>query len=186
MTKRVTFQLFIKGLLHQFIADHNSRSLTTFLEVDDKIEKQWDGVSLEQLATEPYTFYHLGQKFVLKWVVADPDSDLPDTFALEANGDALTTLEYMSPSFQLEDKDPAFFDADVFINNDDEPMHKGNFEWRAGTFSHKIAEHIRDETIKSVKIKFIKHPSEVTSEALSALSKFNKPSTGFEKLYLQF
>ena len=27
--KRVTFQLFIEGLLHQFIAEHNARSLCT-------------------------------------------------------------------------------------------------------------------------------------------------------------
>ena len=45
--KRVTFQLFIEGLLHQFVADHNARSLCTFLEVDGKINKQWDGVTLE-------------------------------------------------------------------------------------------------------------------------------------------
>ena len=47
VTKRVTFQLFINGLIHQFVADHNARSLCTFLEVDGKIEKQWDGLSLE-------------------------------------------------------------------------------------------------------------------------------------------
>ena len=90
VTKRVTFQLFINGLLHQFVADHNCRSQCTYLEVDGKINKQWDGVSLEQLATQPYTFYHLGQKFVLKWVIADEDSELPDIFVLEANGTPLT------------------------------------------------------------------------------------------------
>ena len=37
--KRVTFQLFIEGLLHTFIADHNARSLCTSLEVDGKIDK---------------------------------------------------------------------------------------------------------------------------------------------------
>ena len=47
--KRVTFQLFIFGLLHQIIAEHNCRSKCTFLEVDGKIIKQWDGVSLEQI-----------------------------------------------------------------------------------------------------------------------------------------
>ena len=44
--KRVTFQLFIEGLLHQFIADHNARSLCTYLEVDGKVNKQWDGLTL--------------------------------------------------------------------------------------------------------------------------------------------
>ena len=39
VVKRVTFQLFIEGLLHQFVADHNARSLCTFLEVDGKINK---------------------------------------------------------------------------------------------------------------------------------------------------
>ena len=47
VTKRVTFQLFIEGLLHQFVAEHNARSLCTFLEVDGKVNKQWDGVTLE-------------------------------------------------------------------------------------------------------------------------------------------
>ena len=41
----------------------------------------------------------LGQKFVLKWVVSEPESGLPDTFALEANGTALEKLEYMVPTF---------------------------------------------------------------------------------------
>ena len=48
--KRVTFQLFIEGMLHQFIAEHNARSLCTFLDVDGKVNKQWDGVTLAQLA----------------------------------------------------------------------------------------------------------------------------------------
>ena len=90
VVKRVTFQLFIEGKLHTFIADHNARSLCTFLEVDGKIDKQWDGLTLEKLAEQPYTFYHLGQKFTLKWVIADPDSDQPDIFTLEANGVALS------------------------------------------------------------------------------------------------
>ena len=37
--KRVTFQLFIEGLLHQFSAEHNARSLCTLLEVDGKVIK---------------------------------------------------------------------------------------------------------------------------------------------------
>ena len=76
VTKRVTFQLFIHGLFHQFVAEHNARSLCTFLEVDGKISKQWDGLTLEQIAEIPYTFYHLDQKFVLRWVIADEDSDI--------------------------------------------------------------------------------------------------------------
>ena len=47
VTKRVTFQLFVKGLLHQFVADHNARSLCTVLEVDGKLNKQWQGLKLE-------------------------------------------------------------------------------------------------------------------------------------------
>ena len=74
------------------MADHNARSLCTFLEVDGKVNKQWDGLSLEKLSEQPYTFYHLGQKFVLKWVVADPDTGLPDIFTLEANGATLSQL----------------------------------------------------------------------------------------------
>ena len=77
---------------------------------------------------------------MLKWVVTDPDSGLTDSFTLEANGAALDTLEYMVPNFQLVETEVAFFDATVIINSD--KVHSGNFEWRAGTLSHKIAEKI--------------------------------------------
>ena len=141
--KRVTFQLFIYGILHQIIAEHNCRSRCTLLEVDGKIIKQWDGVSLEQIASEPYTFYHLEQKFVLKWVLADPESDQSDTFELEANGHDLSSLDYMSTNFKLVDEDPEFFDAEIYINFKslfDGRIHQGSFEWRPGTLSHKILE----------------------------------------------
>ena len=98
------------------IAEHNCRSLCTSLEVDGKIIKQWDGVSLDKIAAEPFTFYHLEQKFTLKWVRADPDSDETDTFMLKANGAALGSLQYMSPNFKLVDEDPEFFDATVYMN----------------------------------------------------------------------
>ena len=49
--KRVTFQIFVHGLMHQIVADHNCRSLCTSLEVDDKIIKQWDGLRLDEIAT---------------------------------------------------------------------------------------------------------------------------------------
>ena len=54
---RATFQVFVEGILHQFIAEHNARSLSTSLEIDEKIEKQWDGLKLDQIAETPYTFY---------------------------------------------------------------------------------------------------------------------------------
>ena len=74
---------------------------------------------------------------MLKWVVADTESGLPDSFALEANGDELSSLQYMVPTFQLVETDMAFFDASVYIN--DKRVHSGHFNWRAGTLSHKIA-----------------------------------------------
>ena len=37
VTIRVTFNVFIEGLLSQIVADHNRRSLCTLLEVDGKI-----------------------------------------------------------------------------------------------------------------------------------------------------
>ena len=125
------------------MAEHNCRSLCTSLEVDGKVIKQWDGVRLDKLASEPFTFYHLEQKFTLKWVPADPDSDLKDTFMLEANGADLSSLEYMGPNFKLVDEDPAFFDTRVVING--KRVHAGSFEWRTGTLSHKIAELIQDQ-----------------------------------------
>ena len=87
------------------------------------------------------------QKFTLKWAPADPDSDLEDTFMLEANGAALSSLQYMGPNFKLVDEDPEFFDARVEINGDE--VHSGSFEWRAGTLSHKIAEHVQDQEVTS-------------------------------------
>ena len=65
-------------------------------------------------------------------------------------------------------------------------MHSGHFEWRAGTLSHKIAEKIQDDTVKKVKMEYIKHSSAVTSEALSIISKLKKPDTGFETVKLEF
>ena len=54
---------------------------------------------------------------MLKWSIADEDSDQPDVFSLEANGVALDKLDYLAPNFKLVDQDPAFFDAMVFIND---------------------------------------------------------------------
>ena len=101
---------------------------------------------------------------------------------LEANGAALSSLQYMGPNFKLVDEDPEFFDATVYINDDENNVHRGSFEWRAGTLSHKIAERIQDQEVKSFKMNYIKHSSVVTSEALSLISKLKKPDTGFEKI----
>ena len=57
---RVTFQVFIESILNQIVASHNARSLLTTLEVDEKIIKQWDGLSLKQIAEMPYPFSHQG------------------------------------------------------------------------------------------------------------------------------
>ena len=87
---------------------------------------------------------------MLKWVFANPDTGLRDTFDLEANGAVLSSLEYLSPNFKLVDADLEFFDAYVEIN--EAYGLKGSFEWRAGTLSHKIAEKIQDKTVKSFKM----------------------------------
>ena len=81
---------------------------------------------------------------MLKWDIADSDTGLPDIFTLEANGAALSKLEYLGPDFKLVDEDPAFFDAWLWLNNEDygKEVHGGSFEWRAATLSHKIAEKI--------------------------------------------
>ena len=44
---RITYNVFIKGILSQIVADHNRRSICTIFEVDGKIEKQCDGMTLE-------------------------------------------------------------------------------------------------------------------------------------------
>ena len=57
VTVRTTFNVFVKGILSQIVADHNRRSLCTFLEVDGKMVMQWDNKTLEKLSETPYTFY---------------------------------------------------------------------------------------------------------------------------------
>ena len=121
---------------------------------------------------------------MLKWVIADPDSDNQDTFELESSGTPLSQLEYLAPNFKLVDEDPEFFDAYVDINGDE--VNRGGFEWRAGTLSHKITEAIQDQHVKSVRMECIKHSSIVTSEALSVISKLPKPDSGFESINFQF
>ena len=46
VTTRVTYNVFVKGILHQIVAEHNRRSLTTLIEVDGKIIKSFDGLTL--------------------------------------------------------------------------------------------------------------------------------------------
>ena len=140
------------------MADHNARSLTTQYLVNDKIIKQWDSLTLEQIAQQPYTFYEKGQKFVISYVIVDPDSDETDHFALKSNGSPTISLMYLSPNFKLVDTEMQVFDA--FLSVNDEPLQRcSEFEWRAGTFSHMIAEKIQDQQVKRVKMNRIKHSS---------------------------
>ena len=46
--------------MDQIVADHNARSLSTQYSVNDKIIKQWDGLTLEQIAQQPFTFFEKG------------------------------------------------------------------------------------------------------------------------------
>ena len=50
VTTRITYNVFIKGVLSHIVAEHNRRSLCTIVEVNGKIMKQWDGLTLEKLA----------------------------------------------------------------------------------------------------------------------------------------
>ena len=85
--------------------------------VNDKIIKQWDGLNLEQIAQQPFTFSEKGQKFVIKWVIVDPDSDETDHFAIESNGAPSSSLMYLAPNFKLVDTELQIFDARVEIND---------------------------------------------------------------------
>ena len=117
VTTRVTYQVFIEGIMSTIIADHNARGLTSTLEVDGKIYKQWDGIKIEEFAKHPYTFSHLNQKFVLSWVIEEFDSGLDDMFALEANGTPLSKLYYLDPGFKLVEEEVAIFDGYVMLDN---------------------------------------------------------------------
>ena len=57
VTTRITYNVFVRGVLAQIVADHNRRSLCTLIELDGKIIKQWDGMTLEKFAEQPVTFF---------------------------------------------------------------------------------------------------------------------------------
>ena len=154
------------------------------MEVGGKLEKQWDGLTLDQVAALPHTFYFQGQKFVLKWLKADEDSGVEGFFMIEANGQMLAKLEYLSPSFKLIDEDPAFFDADLSINGKEAVLD--SFEWRTGTLGHKILQATEDSLVEGIEMNQIKHSAQVTSETLSIFAKLNIPETGLNKLRLEF
>ena len=116
MTTRITYNVFIKGILSQIVADHNRRGLSTIIEVDGKIEKQWDGLTLEQLAEISYTFYVQEQKFMIRWIIQPDDADAEDCFELQANGVPLVKLDYLNLDFKLVEKDVSVFDGEVEIN----------------------------------------------------------------------
>ena len=46
VTTRFTFQVFVEGVMSQIVAEHNARSLCTSVEVDGKLNKQWEGLTL--------------------------------------------------------------------------------------------------------------------------------------------
>ena len=163
--------------MEQIVAEHNARSLNTQYLVNDKIIKQWDGLTLEQIAEQPFTFYEKGQKFVIRWVFGDADSDQTDHFTLESNGACTSALRYLAPNFKLVDSELEVLDAKIQLN--DKYVSDEAVEWRAGTFSHMIVEAIQDQQVKQVKMKTIRHSSVVTTESLSIISKLNKPDTGF-------
>ena len=68
------------------MVDHNRRSVCTIVEVDGKIERQWDGMTLEEFSKHPYTFFVKEQKFVLSWIVQTEEADAEDCFELQASG----------------------------------------------------------------------------------------------------
>ena len=136
VTVRTTFNVFVKGILSQIVADHNRRSLCTILEVDGKIVMQWDGVTLDKLAETPYTFYINGQKFVLLWIVQPEDSDKEDCFDLQADGTPLSELDYLDLDFKLTDEDVTLFQGTLVVNG--QGVITENFEWRPASMSHKI------------------------------------------------
>ena len=80
----------------------------------------------------------------------------------------------------MTDEDPEIFFATFEINQ--KKVSSGSFEWRTGTLRHKIAEAIKDEQAKKVRLFDIKHSSSVMSESLSIISQLNKPDTGFESI----
>ena len=118
VTSRITYNVFIKGLLSQILAEHNRRSLCTKIEVDGKIVKQWDGMTLEQFADQPHTFYVNEQKFTLFWIVQPDHSEAEDGFELHANGRSVSKLEFLNLDFKMVDEEMAIFNGQVRINNE--------------------------------------------------------------------
>ena len=103
---------------------------------------------------------------------------------MQANGSKLATLEYLDLDFKLVDEDVAVFDGKIELNG--KMVTERQFEWRPATLSHMILQAIEDEPVTDIVLKDFMHPTAVTNEAFSVLSKLNKPTTGFEKLEVQF
>ena len=177
---RTTYNVFVKGVLSQIVAEHNRRSVCTLIEVDGKVIKQWDGLTLAKFAEQPYTFYISEQKFLLQWIVQPDDEDTEGCFEIQANGVSLSKLDYLNLDFKLEDEDVPIFDGIVVINQSE--VASGKFEWRAATLKHKIVQEIDDRQANDIDISNFNHPVAITNEVFSILSTLNKPDTGFETL----
>ena len=184
VTTRITYQVFIEGVMSIIIAEHNRRSLCTTLEVEDKVIKQWDGVTLEKFAEQPYTFYVRGQKFVLLWIIQPEDAEGEDTFELQANGVSLSQLVFLSPDFKLVDEKVPIFNASVFANGKTASLLQ--FEWKTSILRHRLTEALDDKPAREIRMESIHHPTAVTNEALALISTLKKPEHGFEKLALNF
>lgn len=145
VTTRITFNVFLEGILCPIVAEHNRRSLYTFLEVDGKVEKYWEGITLDKLAEQPYTFYLNGRKFVLRWVVQLEDSDDVDRFELQVDGDPLAKLFYLNLDFQLIEKEVEVHNGCLIINDKGitESVH-GEFSWRPTILSHELLRVLED------------------------------------------
>ena len=115
------------------------------------------------------------------------DTDDEDCLELKANGEAVTSLNYLSLDFKLFDGDFPVFNGALNINKKDVVGYKSDneqFEWRPATMKHKVLENIYEEPADKIVIRAIYHPTAVTNELLSCIAKLDKPLTGFSRVTL--
>ena len=123
----------------------------------------------------------------MQWIVQADDTDDEDCLELKANGEVVTTLNYLSLDFKLIDGDFPVFKGTLKINEEDVVGWKDDyelFEWRPTTMKHKILEKLYEEPADKIVIQEIFHPTAVTNELLSCLATLDKPLTGFSKVTL--
>ena len=136
------------------------------------------------MAGEPYTFFEKNQKFILEWTEQAEGSELENCFSLKVGDVPLTKLDFLRLDFKLTGHQVELFNGNISINS--KGVCEGGFVWTIGTLNHKIAKAIDGEPAEDIKLMSLDSKAAIMDEALSVLSKVEKPQTGFRSLCFTF